>query len=169
MIIRQKDLVKIRKRCRNQKIVYCSGAFDLLHIGHMLHLEYCKKFGHVLVVNVAPDKDIKGNKEPGKPILDEKIRLKTISFIKPVDYAFISKPAPKGKPQLYQLKDILKNLRPDVYVINKDSTSIIPEIRALTKKLGIKLIVAERKFPKSFKDISATKIIEIIVRKFSKN
>lgn len=169
MIIHQKDLAKIRKKHKHQKIVYCSGAFDLPHIGHMLHLEACKKFGDILIVNVAPDKDIKKNKGPRRPLLDERIRLKTISFLKPVDYVFISKSSPKGKPQLYQLEGILKDLKPDIYVINRDSSPIIPEIRRLCKELDIKLIIAKRKFPQSFKEISASKIIEIIVSKFSKS
>lgn len=169
MIISHKDLSKIRKKHKYKKIVYCSGAFDLPHIGHILYLEHCKRFGDILVVNVATDKMIKKNKDPRRPILDEKIRLKTISLLGAVDYCFLPKDPPFGKPQLYQLKPILKDLRPDTYIINDDSLSIVPEIRDLCRKHDIKLIVAKRKFPASFKDISTSKIIEIIVRKFSKN
>lgn len=168
-IITQKDLSKIRKKHKHQKIVYCSGAFDLPHIGHILYLEYCKRFGNILVINVATDKMIKKNKDSRRPILDEKIRLKTISSLGSVDYCFLPKDPPAGKSQLYQLEPILKDLGPDVYIINVDSPSIIPEIKDLCRKYKIKLIIAKRKFPRSFKNISTSKIIEIIVEKFSKN
>ena len=36
----------------------CHGVFDLLHIGHIKHLEFAKKSGEILVVSLTKDKFI---------------------------------------------------------------------------------------------------------------
>src|SRR3989344_6331411 len=98
-IISQEDLSKIRKRHHRQKIVFCSGTFDLTHAGHILFLEDCKAQGDILVVGVGHDNDIRMIKGPSRPILSGWIRLYTISQLKPPDYCFIPKPTPpNGNP-----------------------------------------------------------------------
>ena len=42
-IIQYGDLENIRRKHENQKIVFCSGSFDLPHGGHAIFLEDCKK------------------------------------------------------------------------------------------------------------------------------
>lgn len=161
-IIKHADLEKIRKRFRDKTIVYCSGSFDLPHLGHILHLNYCKKLGDILVVNVGPDSDIKKNKGGGRPILSQKIRLKTLDFLKPVDFVFLGKAFKDGEHPFFHLAEVLKKLAPDLYVINRDSGHIIPQIRKVARQFKIKLVVAGRKFPKEFRDVSTTKIVKKI-------
>jgi len=36
-------------------VVYTVGTFDLLHVGHLALLEYCKTLGDVVAVGVASD------------------------------------------------------------------------------------------------------------------
>ena len=36
-------------------LVYTLGTFDLLHVGHLALLEYCKSLGSSLAVGVASD------------------------------------------------------------------------------------------------------------------
>ena len=38
-----------------RKIVQCHGCFDLLHIGHIRHLQAARAMGDVLVVTVTAD------------------------------------------------------------------------------------------------------------------
>lgn len=157
MIIHQKDLPKLRKKHRHQKIVYCSGSFDLLNIGHILHFEFCKKQGDILVVNIGADKDIRRNKGDDRPVLSEKIRLQMINSLKSIDYCFIGKEYHDGENPFVNLESVLLNLKPDIYVVNRDSKKLIPLLKRLSDKYDFKLVISNRKHP-----ISTTQIMRKI-------
>ncbi|WP_320416232.1 adenylyltransferase/cytidyltransferase family protein [Candidatus Reidiella endopervernicosa] len=36
-------------------VIYTVGTFDLLHVGHLALLEYCRTLGDVVAVGVASD------------------------------------------------------------------------------------------------------------------
>ena len=96
--IHPSEFAALRKKFENKKIVYCSGMFDLLHPGHVLFLEDCKKQGDILVVGVGGDSNVKKNKKPGRPIMNHYMRLKLIDSLKQVDYCFLSGHAPLKHP-----------------------------------------------------------------------
>ena len=50
--------IKIFKR-NKKRVVLCHGAFDLLHPGHIDHLELAKKGNDILVVSLTTDSFIK--------------------------------------------------------------------------------------------------------------
>ena len=52
------DLPTIRERFRDQRIVLCHGAFDLVHMGHLTHFEDAKALGDLLVVTITGDRYI---------------------------------------------------------------------------------------------------------------
>ena len=158
-IITYNDFPKIRKRYRRNKIVFCSGSFDLTHAGHVLFFEDCKKLGEILVVVVGSDKMIKRNKSPERPVLNESIRLKTVASLKPVDFCVMEKTM--RKHPLGHLTEAFKKLRPDFYAINKDAFDI-PYRKMIAKKFNVKLVILDRWCPPAFEDISTTKIIEKI-------
>lgn len=49
-------------------IVYTVGTFDLLHVGHLALLQYCKTLGNVLAVGVASDSVVNSYK-PNVPVI----------------------------------------------------------------------------------------------------
>ena len=49
-------------------VVYTVGTFDLLHVGHLALLEYCKTLGDVFAVGVASDNVVKLYK-PNVPVI----------------------------------------------------------------------------------------------------
>ena len=55
-----KELQNICNQKSNQKkkIVLCHGVFDLLHIGHILHLQEAKNLGDILVVTITDQNKI---------------------------------------------------------------------------------------------------------------
>jgi len=163
IIVKFKDLPELRKIYKNKRIVFCSGSFDLTHAGHVLFLEDCKKFGEILVVAVAPDETMKIYKE-GRPILNEHIRLKMISALKPVDHCFMQPHIPFTT--IDGLNDVLhilfEQLKPDVYVINSDAAGISHRREILKRYPHIKFCILKRTAPKSFGAISTTGIIEKI-------
>ena len=50
-------------RRAGQTVVQAHGTFDLLHLGHVRHLEAARKLGDVLIVTVTADRFV--NKGPG--------------------------------------------------------------------------------------------------------
>ena len=48
MIINFEDLSKIRNENINKKIVFCSGSFEITHVGHIIFFEECNKYGNIL-------------------------------------------------------------------------------------------------------------------------
>ena len=159
-IIQYGDLENIRRKHENQKIVFCSGSFDLPHGGHAIFLEDCKKFGDVLVVGVGGDEIIRQHKGPGRPIMNEGVRAKLISSLKPVDYCLIDDNSHRDHVFSF-VEFVFDNLRPDVYVVNNDGFEMSAR-RELAKKYGVEMVVLERWAPKEFDEISTTKIIKKI-------
>lgn len=163
MIIKHKDLSSIRNKNPDKKIVFCSGSFDLTHAGHIIFFEDCKKAGDILVVMVGLDDEIRINKGPDRPVLNQDIRLKMIDSLKPVDYCFQNIPWIPGAHPLDTIGVFFESLKPDIYAINEDAFDI-PHRRMLVKKHGVKLLILERNCPPEFEKISTTKIIEKIKR-----
>src|SRR5438034_3426838 len=75
-------------RERGKKIVHCHGVFDLLHIGHIKHLEAARKLGDVLVVTLTPDRFV--NKGPHRPAFPEKLRAEALASLACVDFVAIN-------------------------------------------------------------------------------
>ena len=157
--IGQEELGAIRKRHKSEKIVFTTGSFDLVHAGHILFLEDCKKQGDILVVGVGADSEVK-RKGGNRPIYNEVIRLKMISSLKPVNYAFLSNRLPEEK-FVDPLDRFFAALKPDVYVVNSDGGDI-EERKRLTDKHNIEFVLLERWAPKEFDNISTTDTIDRI-------
>lgn len=156
-VIQPGDLPAIRERHKNQKIVFCSGAFDLTHAGHVLFFEDCKKHGDILVVCIGNDAFLKGYKGSERPVLNQYVRLKTVASLKPVDYVFLDGMR-VGENPLSSLSSSFAALEPDVYVVN-DDTFDIPYRRETAAKFGAEFVVLPRSCPPEFENISTTNII----------
>ena len=92
-------------------IVYTVGTFDLLHVGHLALLEYCKSLGHVLAVGVASDRVVNSYK-PNVPVIPLEQRLEMLKALQCVD---IVRP-------YYELEYIsgCKDLNADIFVVGED-------------------------------------------------
>ncbi len=65
-------------------IVYTVGTFDLLHVGHLALLEYCKTLGDTFVVGVASDKVVNSYKL-NVPIVPLNQRIEMLKALRCVD------------------------------------------------------------------------------------
>jgi glycerol-3-phosphate cytidylyltransferase len=65
-------------------IVYTVGTFDLLHVGHLALLEYCKSLGDVLAVGVASDRVVNSYK-PNVPVIPLQQRVEMLKALSCVD------------------------------------------------------------------------------------
>jgi cytidyltransferase-like protein len=155
------DLPHIRERHKHETLVLCSDSFDLTHAGHILFFEDCKAQGDILVVMVGDDATLRSDKGIGRPVLNQDIRLKTVSSLKPVDYCFLWGILPNEPYELFHMEKIFTQLRPQKYIVNSDAYGI-PYREQLVKKHGIEFVVLERRCPPEFENISTSKIIEKI-------
>lgn len=85
------DLASVLTRLRSEhkRIVHCHGVFDLLHVGHIRHLDRAKQLGDVLVVTLTPDRYV--NKGPHRPVFNEGLRAEALAALSTVDYVAINK------------------------------------------------------------------------------
>ena len=163
-IIKIEDLSKVREQHRDTRVVFCSGSFDLTHLGHILFFEDCKKLGDILVVAVGDDYSIKYLKGENRPILNQYVRLKTIYSLKPIDYVLLN--TISIEDVFCDLETMLNNLRPDTYVINEDAFDI-DKRKKLCEKYCVSLKVLERFCPAEYESISTTFIIKKVIKAYS--
>jgi len=92
-------------------IVYTVGTFDLLHVGHLALLNYCKTLGDVLAVGVASD-DVVNSYKPNVPVIPLDQREEMLRSLRCVD---IVRP-------YHKLDYVLgcKELNIDIFVVGED-------------------------------------------------
>ena len=92
------------------KIVHAHGVFDLLHVGHIRHLEQAKELGDILVVTITPDQFV--NKGPHRPAFNERLRAHALAALESVDYVAVT-----DSPTSVEAIECLK---PDTFVKGKE-------------------------------------------------
>lgn len=114
-------------------IALCHGVFDLVHPGHIIHLEQAKAMGDILVVSVTAAKYVR--KGPGRPYFNDEMRMKFLEALECVDYVMLS--------EGYTVDDIVEAVEPDIYVkgeeyakAEEDITGKINEEKTLVEKHG---------------------------------
>jgi len=112
-ILTENNLNYLDKLRKKNKIVLCHGVFDILHYGHITHLNVAKNFGDILVVSITDDAFV--DKGPDRPIFSSLIRAKTILNLKVVDFVIISK-----SPNALR---VLSQIKPNIYVKDKEYQS----------------------------------------------
>lgn len=65
-------------------MVYTVGTFDLLHVGHIALLRYCRTLGHVVAVGVASD-DVVNSYKPNVPVIPLDQRMEMLKALRCVD------------------------------------------------------------------------------------
>lgn len=75
-------------RKEGKKVGFTSGAFDLLHAGHVSYLEKAKEHCDVLIVGINTDASVADYKGPGRPIVAEAARVAVVAALESVDYVF---------------------------------------------------------------------------------
>jgi len=99
-----------RQRQAGRTVVHAHGTFDLLHLGHVRHLEAARKLGDVLIVTVTADRFV--NKGPGRPVFGEVLRAEMLANLANVDWVGINE-----SPDAVSA---IESIRPSVYVKGQD-------------------------------------------------
>jgi rfaE bifunctional protein nucleotidyltransferase chain/domain len=105
-------LAKLAETYRRQglSVALCHGVFDLLHMGHVRHIEAARREADVLFITVT--EDIHVNKGPDRPVFPAPLRAEMLAAMEAVDMVAVSNwPTADGTIRL---------VRPDVYVKGSD-------------------------------------------------
>ncbi len=108
------ELPALRERLFDKRIVLCHGAFDLIHMGHLIHFEEAKSLGDVLVVTITADKHIKKKRSVS---FSEEYRARQLAALEIVDYVAIVNEPSAVTP--------IDALRPDVYVKGSEYSDLL--------------------------------------------
>ena len=153
-VLKEGKILEIIENMRNRgnKIGLCVGAFDVLHPGHLTHLNSAKKHCDALVIGITSDKYVSKRRSKGRPVFNEQLRAFSVSQIKAVDYVFIS--------NYKTANEAIMQLKPDFYIKGPDykndfESDIISE-RESIKKVGGRIVYTEDE------KLSTSEIIEHI-------
>jgi cytidyltransferase-like protein len=113
-IVPLEGLAAIREQFRDKTIVLCHGAFDLVHMGHLLHFEEARALGELLVVTITADRHITKKRSVS---FSEEYRARQLAALEIVDFVAIVDD-PSAVPPIEQLQ-------PDVYVKGPEYANLV--------------------------------------------
>ena len=84
------ELEELSDRCEKlrsagKKIVATNGCFDLLHVGHVRHLQAARALGDILIVGLNGDRSVHELKGVGRPITSQSDRAEILAALESVD------------------------------------------------------------------------------------
>ena len=91
-------------------VVHCHSCFDIVHPGHIAHLQQARALGDTVVVSGTNDANV--NKGHARPLIPDDLRAASLAALECVDAVFVN--------DLPTVVDLLKDLVPDIYVKGKE-------------------------------------------------
>lgn len=136
-----------RLRSEGKSIIFCNGAFDIIHVGHVRYLEGAKAEGDVLIVGVNTDESIRRYKGKDRPLQPLEARMEIVASFSAVDIVTCF-----GEPTADAM---LECIRPDAHAKGPEYTpGNLPEYPTI-QRLGIRLATVGGP-----KDNSSTELID---------
>ncbi len=131
-----KKEIRDKLKHEGKTIALCHGVFDLVHPGHIIHLQQAKQMADILVVSVTTAEFVR--KGPGRPYFNDEMRMKVLEALECVDYVMLS--------EGYTVDDIVEIVKPDLYIKgeeyakeSEDITGKITAERELVERYGGKV------------------------------
>ncbi|MGC4032096.1 MAG: adenylyltransferase/cytidyltransferase family protein [Tepidisphaeraceae bacterium] len=97
-------------RRNGRTLVHCHGCFDVVHPGHIHHLQHAKSRGDFLLVSVSSDANVA--KGVSRPLIPDDLRASSLAALECVDAVLLN-----DFPTAVELLDRVK---PDVYVKGRE-------------------------------------------------
>jgi rfaE bifunctional protein nucleotidyltransferase chain/domain len=99
-------------RRRGLRVVLTDGVFDLLHPGHVRHLQTARAAGDALIVAVNSDRFVRAAKGPERPVQPAAERAELVAALSAVDAVVVfDEDTPAG---------VIEAVQPDVLVKGAD-------------------------------------------------
>jgi len=128
--------IAAREKAAGRSVVLCHGVFDLVHLGHVRHIEAARREGDVLIATCTSDPHV--NRGPGRPVFTDVMRAEMLASLATVDYVGINDAA--------TAEPLLEVIQPSVYIKGSeyenpedDVTGKIREERELVERFGGRL------------------------------
>jgi formyltetrahydrofolate-dependent phosphoribosylglycinamide formyltransferase len=117
-------LLRDRLDAAGQRLVFTSGCFDLLHVGHVRYLQEARALGDQLCIALNSDRSVRELKGPDRPINSEADRAEVLLALECVDAVVIF-----DEPRTTKL---IQTIRPHVFAKGGDYTieTLNPEERS---------------------------------------
>jgi len=107
-----------REQKLGRRIALCHGCFDILHAGHLCHLEAARELADLLVITVTPDRFV--NKGPNRPVFPEEQRAELLAGLHCVDWVAVN---------LWDgAVETIRKIRPDLFVKGQEYETRAAEV-----------------------------------------
>jgi len=93
-------------------VALCHGCFDILHYGHIKHLQAARHLCDLLIVSITSDRHFPKHKGANRPVFSEGQRKEMLEAVRWVGHVYICDD-PTGAPAI-------KKFRPSLYVKGPD-------------------------------------------------
>ena len=117
------SLLALRSEARaaGRTVVHCHGCFDIVHPGHVHHLEHARSLGDLLIVSVSSDSHV--SKGMNRPLIPDDLRARNLAALQAVDVVYVNPYA--------TAVELLEALKPDVFVKGREyEKSVDPRFAA---------------------------------------
>src|SRR5277367_4068047 len=102
--------LRAQARLNGKNFVHCLGCFDIVHPGHIMHLQYARSLGDELLVTVSADSQV--NKGVDRPLIPDDLRALSLAALECVDWVYVS-PHPTAV-------ELLEEIQPDIFIKGKE-------------------------------------------------
>jgi len=120
-------------KLQKKQIVFTNGSFNILHGGHIQHLQKAKTLGDVLIVGTYHNNSFQDNINSHWRLISKEDQIHILSTLDYVDYVVISE---NENPM-----NIIITLKPDIVVEHKANASNETERKETVEKYGGKVVV----------------------------
>ncbi|MGH2516316.1 MAG: adenylyltransferase/cytidyltransferase family protein [Ktedonobacterales bacterium] len=145
---------RIAARHQGGNVVVVTGAFDLIHIGHLRFLEAARELGDALLVGVESDERVRRWKGPSRPIQSEDDRAALLAALRVVDGVFLIA-GERVDPPYYV--DLFRPLHPRYLAVTADDP-LLEEKRESVREIGVELRVVTPRI----ENHSTSRLVELL-------
>ncbi len=93
-----------------KSVVLCHGCFDIVHPGHIRHLQHAAKLGDCLLVTISGDSIV--DKGTGRPLIPQELRAENLAALDCVNWVMVN-----SQPTAAELLGVIQ---PDVFVKGRE-------------------------------------------------
>jgi len=155
------ELIDIRfNKRKDEKMIFASGCFDILHKDHIEYLAWARNLGDYLLIAINSDESIKQLKGKDRPIKSVENRVMLLVANYYVDYITIFNEL--------DTVNIIKTLKPDIfsrgkdYVLDTASVTNIKKVMNQKERQIVEKYGGEICFLNKIPKYSTTKLISLM-------